>query len=283
MFVSKLFIEFMLYSFLGWIYECTYCTVKEGHWRNRGFLFGPLCPIYGTGTVACELIFGYLPMFRSIPYSQIPIWKIFAICALGSIVLEYGTSYFLEKRFHAVWWEYYDMPLNINGRVCVPATMGFGIAGILVTRFALPFMEKVMGGLNPIAAEIIALLLMGYLAADLVLTVSSLIHLLDMVEGAMAEFDGRMEDMYKNAVATPGKAKEALTSVPVRAKEAMAVAAEKLDFRQRYQLKNIKNFRFKRPVFRGGRTLNTERMSEFYKGLQDKIRTGDEKQWKVKK
>ncbi|MCR5342882.1 MAG: putative ABC transporter permease [Butyrivibrio sp.] len=277
MFVSKIFILFMAYSFIGWIYECIYCTVKEGHWRNRGFLFGPICPIYGTGSVACELVFGYLPVFRGIPYNEIPIWKIFVICALGSMVLEYSTSYFLEKRFHAVWWEYYDMPLNINGRVCVPATLGFGVAGILVTRFVMPFSEKVLGMIHPLAAEIIALVLMAYLAADLVLTVSSLVHLLDMVEGAMAEFDGRMEDVYKTAAATPGKAKEAITSVPIMAKSAIAFAAERLDFRQRYQLGNIKNFRFKRPVFRGGKKLNTERMSEFYKGLQDRIRMGNDK------
>ncbi|WP_049945400.1 putative ABC transporter permease [Butyrivibrio sp. AC2005] len=277
MFVSKFFIEFMVYSFIGWIYECTYCTVKEGHWRNRGFLFGPICPIYGTGAVACSIVFGYLPMFRGIPYNMIPIWKIFIICALGSIVLEYSTSYILEKKFHAVWWEYYDMPLNINGRVCVPATLGFGFAGILVTRFACPVAENIRNMMNPLLAEIIALLLMAYLAADLVLTVSSLVHLQEMVAGAMAEFDERMEDFYITAASTPGKAKEAITSVPVKAREAVAFAAERLDFRQKYQLGNIKNFRFKRPVFRGGKKLNTDRMSEFYRGLQDRIRTGNDK------
>ncbi|WP_051656736.1 putative ABC transporter permease [Butyrivibrio sp. AE3004] len=276
MFISKLFIEFVIYSFVGWVYECIYCTVKEGHWRNRGFLFGPICPIYGTGAVLCSIVFGYLPWFRGIPYNMIPIWKIFLICAVGSIILEYSTSYFLEKRFHAVWWEYNDIPLNINGRVCVPATVGFGVAGVLVTRFVLPFSEKVKAMVNPYVAEVIALLLMAYLAADLVLTVSSLIHLLDMVEGAMAEFDEKMEDVYQTAAATPVRAKEAITAVPARAREAIASAAESLDFRQRYQLKNIKNFRFKRPVFRGGRKLNTDRMSEFYKGLQDRI-TGNER------
>ncbi|SDB45263.1 putative ABC transporter permease [Butyrivibrio sp. INlla16] len=274
MLISKLFIEFMIYSFVGWIYECIYCTVKEGHWRNRGFLFGPLCPIYGTGAVACEVVFGYLPFFRGIPYNMIPLWKIFVICALGSVVLEYSTSYFLEKRFHAVWWEYNDIPLNINGRVCVPATLGFGVAGILVTRFVLPFSENIKAMIHPFVAEIVALLLMAYLAADLVLTVSSLIHLLDIVEGAMAQFDDKMEGVYMTAASTPAKAKEAISMVPQRAMEAISTAAESLDFRQKYLLNNIKNFRFKRPVLRGGKSLNTERMSEFYKGLQDRIRTG---------
>ncbi len=294
MFLSKLFIEFMIFSFIGWIYECTYCTVKEGHWQNRGFLFGPICPIYGTGTVLTELIFLYLPFFRNVPADQIPLWKIFLICSVGSVFLEYGTSYILEKRFHAVWWDYNDMPLSINGRICVPATLGFGVAGILVTRFIIPFSTSVKAALNPNLAEFLALLLMAYLAADLVLTVSSLYHLLSMVENIMSEFDVRMEGAYQTAAATPAKARETITAMPQKAKEmALSVpnmarealssyeermkekvnlSASRLDFRQKYQLKSIKGFRFRRPIFRCEENLNTEKMSDFYNSLQDKIK-----------
>ena len=214
---------------------------------------------------------------------------------MGSFFLEYGTSYVLEKRFHAVWWDYNDMPLNINGRVCVPATIGFGVAGILMTRFVLPFTEKVRSAVNPYVAEFVALLLMAYLAADLVLTVSSLYHLLAMVENAMCEFDNRMEGAFQTAAATPARAKETITAMPQKAKEmALSVpgmakgaiatyeekmkeivnsSAEKLDFRQKYQLKTIKIFRYKRPVLRSGKRLNTEKMHDFYRGLQDRIKS----------
>lgn len=296
MFVCKLFVEFMIYNFLGWVYECTYCTVKEGHWRNRGFLFGPICPIYGSGAVIAELIFTMLPIFRKMPVQEIPMWKVFLVCSIGSFFLEYGTSYFLEKRFHAVWWDYNDMPLNLNGRVCVPATIGFGVAGIFFSRFVFPASARIKASMNPYLAEILALILMGYLAADLVLTVSSLYHLLDMVENVMADFDERMEGAYQTAAATPAKAKETISAMPQKAKEmALSVpniakealagyeermkdrvntSAEKLDFRQKYQLKNIKIFRYKKPVIKKGRSLNTEKMYEFYTGLQEKIRSG---------
>ncbi|WP_026670982.1 putative ABC transporter permease [Butyrivibrio sp. AE3006] len=256
MLISKLFIEFVMFSFIGWIYECTYCTVKEGHWSNRGFLFGPICPIYGTGTVLTLIIFGYVPVFSRVPVNEIPIWQIFLICSVGSIFLEYGTSYFLEKRFHAVWWDYNDMPLNINGRVCVPATLGFGVAGILVTRFVLPFSFRFCETVNPYVAEVIALLLMAYLAADLVLTVSSLYHLLTMVEKTMGGFDEKMEGAVQIA------------------REKVNATAEMLDFRQKYQLKSIKNFRFKRPVLRSGKLINTKAMLEVFKALQEKIKAG---------
>ncbi len=260
MIVSILFIEFMLFSFIGWVYECTYCTVKEGHWQNRGFLFGPICPIYGTGTVLTLAIFSYLPWFKNQPVYQIPMWKIFLICAGGSIILEYGTSYILEKKFHAVWWDYNDMPLNINGRICVPATIGFGIVGILVVRYVLPFSNMMRRMINPYFAEILALLLMGYLAADLVLTVSSLYHLLSMVENVMSEFDIRMEDAFQTAAATPAKARDKIASM--------------LDIRQKHQLKAIKNFRFKKPKLISGKMVNVEKLTDFYKGLQDRISTG---------
>ena len=152
------------------------------------------------------------------------------------------------------------MPLNINGRVCVPATLGFGVAGILVVRFVMPFAAKVSNELNPYVAEILALLLMAYLAADLCLTVSSLYHLLSMVEHVITGFDEKMEGAYQTAAATPGKARETIASM--------------LDFRQRYQLKTIKGFRFKKPRLIQGTLVNVERLSEFYRGLQDRIRSG---------
>lgn len=293
MFISKLFIEFMVYSFLGWIYECTYCTVKEGHWANRGFLFGPICPIYGTGAVVCSLIFGYLPMFRDMHYREVPMWQIFVICAVGSFFLEYGTSYLLEKRFHAVWWDYADMPLNINGRVCVPATVGFGVAGILCTKFVFPVSESIKAAINPMIAEVVALLLMAYLAADLVLTVSSLVQLLAIVEGAMNEFDVRMEKTVQTAaeapgkaigtitavpglakgaiLAAPGKAREAIISYEEAIKEKVTTSAARLNFRQEYELKNIKNFRFRTPTFKF--KVSPEKMIDFYKRLQDNVKS----------
>ena len=66
-------------------------------------------------------------------------WQIFLVAFLGSIVLEYGTSWALEKLFHAYWWDYSSMPLNINGRVCFPYSVGFGVAGLIVVYFIAPF------------------------------------------------------------------------------------------------------------------------------------------------
>lgn len=196
--ISLYFVEFILFSFIGWIYECLFCMIKEHHWENRGFLFGPVCPIYGVGAVSTLILFGT---------GSMPLWGVFLVCAGGSIVLEYGTSYLLEKRFHALWWDYSDMPLNINGRICLPATLGFGITGVLIRHFVAPLSERVHAMMPPFAAEIAALILMGIFAADLALTVESLKQLTAKIIQIEEEFNERMQAAYETAATAPQAAK----------------------------------------------------------------------------
>ncbi len=198
--VSKFFIDFIVFSFLGWIYECIYCTLRTKHWQNRGFLFGPVCPIYGSAAVAGMVIFGRLPVFAG---SFVPAWKIFLISALASAVLEFVTSWVLEKLFHAVWWDYSRIPLNIQGRISLPTTTGFGLAGILVVRFLIPFVEDLQKGFSTVSVEIASLLLMAFFAADLALTVASLTQLLTRIEEVQKDFNTRMEAGYRIAQQGP--------------------------------------------------------------------------------
>ena len=220
MLLSKLFVEFMVYSFIGWVYECIYCTCKEHHWQNRGFLFGPLCPIYGAGGMGGILLFGpgglverAHAMSGHPVQGDLPWWEIFLISALASIVLEYSTSYILEKIFHAVWWDYSDIPFNINGRVCLPATMGFGAAGVLIVRFLLPAARTVKAMCPPLLAELLSLILMAYLAGDLVLTISSLTQLLQKVEAFEEAFNARAEDVYRTAAELTYRQRYVLSSI----------------------------------------------------------------------
>ena len=116
MIFSLYFVYFIEASFIGWVWECTYNAVKQHRWENRGFLFGPVIPIYGVGTVGMMIIVRLLPTLAA---DDVSLWKVFLISVVGSAILEYLTSYFMEKLFHAVWWDYSDMPLNIHGRICL--------------------------------------------------------------------------------------------------------------------------------------------------------------------
>ena len=197
---SELFNIFILASFIGWIYECIYCTVKTTRWQNRGFLFGPICPIYGLGFVGGSALMQLPVISGSRSGGEISLPLLFLVCAAGSAVLEYVTSYLLEKLFHARWWDYSHVPLNINGRICLPATLGFGAAGVIILGFLLPYLRASIPApsvsIPVLAQEIISLVLMGLFGADLALSVSSVTRLLDTLEKMEAGFDERMEAGY---------------------------------------------------------------------------------------
>lgn len=171
MWISKYFVYFTLYSCMGWIYESIFCTIKNGYWENRGFLYGPACPIYGVGAT---LIMFIDDMIHAGGGHEFLWWQIFLVAFLGSIVLEYVTSYVLEKLFHAYWWDYSKVPFNIHGRVCLPASAGFGVAGLVVIYAIAPFVRRITGWISPVGMEAVSLLFMAAVAVDVTLTVSAL-------------------------------------------------------------------------------------------------------------
>lgn len=192
MVISLYFICFIIFSFMGWVYESIYCTVKSHHWDNRGFLFGAICPIYGAGGIIATLVFNGI-----FSRGEATIWQIFLISMIGSAILEYATSYVLEKLFHAMWWDYSDMPLSVHGRICLPASIGFGIAGIFVVKYVSPFVFGLFDKVPPLLIEGIAMVSIAFFGADLALTVSGLTQLVKKMEEMEAEFNERMEASYQ--------------------------------------------------------------------------------------
>ncbi len=216
MIIAQCFVEFIFYSFLGWVWESIYCTTKEKKWADRGFLFGPVCPIYGSCVVVTSIIFGLIPALSD---PSFPIWAIFVICYIGSAVAEFGTSWVLEKRFHARWWDYSTMPLNIQGRICVPVSICFGLAGVLIVKYLIPFINGMHSVINPIVYEILALVLAAVFGADFALTEASLSALLKDVEKMHEEFNEKAQARYE-------KVQEEVSSIEARVNnEKMAMEA----------------------------------------------------------
>lgn len=248
-------IKFIIFSFMGWVYECIYSMVTTGHWDNRGFLIGPICPIYGIGAASAMIIFNELPWFEA---GDTPWWKIFLICAIGSAILEYTVSLILEKKFHAMWWDYSKVPFNIKGRICLPATLGFGVAGVVIVKLFFPwFLEhtQVMND-HPLINEIIAIVLVFILGMDLALSIASITELLSYLDDVQEKFDERMEASVEKVTAAPGAFMEKVTEAPGALKEKMTEApaafvekmkekAKALNPRQKHHLRSIKTFKLK--------------------------------------
>ena len=134
------FLLFITYSILGWLMEviCTSYNLKR--FVNRGFLIGPYCPIYGSGAVLITLLLN--------KYLDNPI-TLFIMAILLCGVLEYLTSYVMEKVFHLRWWDYSDKKININGRVCLDTIIPFGILGTIIMYVTNPFFLDKLNLLSP--------------------------------------------------------------------------------------------------------------------------------------
>ncbi|MBR6472749.1 MAG: hypothetical protein IKS99_03335 [Firmicutes bacterium] len=207
MIFAQYFVEFIFYSFLGWIWESIYCTIKEKHWQDRGFLFGPYCPIYGSCIVGAEILFTHI-IKTDMQELSFPV--IFIIAYLGSAAAEFGTSWVLEKRFHARWWDYSDMPLNIQGRICVPVSICFGIAGVFCVKVLIPWMAGLHTEIPGLVYEGLALFLAAVFGADYALTEASLNALLKRMEDYKADFNERAQETYVRISDTPETIRTAL-------------------------------------------------------------------------
>lgn len=124
---------FFLLSFIGWLWEVLLFLFTQHCFVNRGVYKGPYLPIYGVGGLLLIFLFRRL---RSRPLI------VFGSSALVCAVLEYLTSFFLERRWGIRWWDYSGHFLNLNGRICLLGVMTFGIGGTLLICLFLPWYEK---------------------------------------------------------------------------------------------------------------------------------------------
>ena len=159
-----MFIIFIVlcYSIIGWMIECLCVTYLEKRIvLDRGFLLGPYCPIYGCGGVLA-----YLLLTR---YQEDPI-TLFILAAVGASVLEYVTSYFMEKIFKARWWDYSDRRFNLEGRVCLGNTVLFGALGLIFIYILNPYIIEVLKSIPNNVLFIISLISLCIFVTDTILT-----------------------------------------------------------------------------------------------------------------
>ena len=138
---------FYLYSICGWIGECIYCSVLDRKLTNRGFLTGPMCPIYGTGALSMLVSLGWIRPFFSARFPSFvgEIISFFLVVILGTLVcdiVEYLTSYIMEKLFHARWWDYSNKKYNLHGRICLHHSLFWAIGAVVFIYILNPFVGR---------------------------------------------------------------------------------------------------------------------------------------------
>lgn len=141
------FLLFLIYSILGWIMESTYVFIKNKKFVNRGFLLGPYCPIYGFGAI---IIILYLNQYKD------NLLTVFIMSMVLCSILEYVTSFLMEKLFNTRWWDYSNKKFNLNGRICGYNSLLFGIASIVVLYLINPLVTDIIKYLNTTALCIIS-------------------------------------------------------------------------------------------------------------------------------
>jgi len=155
---SFIILYFSIFSFVGWLIECSYFFIKEKKFINRGFLYGPFVPLYGFGALTVYLI-SYLLKNQSIFLTIFISW---IIC----IIIEYIGSLLLEKLYSIKLWDYSSEFLNINGRICLKYSLYWLFLIFIQLKFIQPYFEKFILSISEIIKTPLAFTLIGYFIFD---------------------------------------------------------------------------------------------------------------------
>ena len=167
---------FFIYAFLGWCAEVVFAAAQKGTFVNRGFLNGPLYPIYGVGLVAVVALLA-------------PVQDSLGLLYLGAVLLtsaiELVTGFLMEKLFHQRWWDYSTMPFNIGGYVCLEFSLMWGLGAMVMVKVIHPTIAALVNIIPPLVGFVLMCLLYAVYAADVVATAiaaSDLARELDALE-----------------------------------------------------------------------------------------------------
>lgn len=192
-FIYYLFL-FYIYSIIGWIAETTYVSFLKKKFIDRGFLIGPYCPIYGSGSL---IIIIYLTQYKENPLT------VFLMGMILCSILEYFTSYIMEKLFNARWWDYSNDKYNLNGRICLKNSSLFGLASIAVIYFIQPLINNIIPKTTT-TLVIITIIFSIIFILDLIISlkvVSSFkktINTIDFKKDSTAEFSKLVKETLHN-------------------------------------------------------------------------------------
>ena len=219
---SEIALLFFIYSFLGWCVEVAFVAVTAGKVTNRGFLNGPVCPIYGCGMIG--VLLALLPVEKNV-------WLLF----LGGMVIcsavELFGGWILDKIFHMRWWDYSDEKFNIGGYVCLAFSFMWGMAVVFAVKFVHhPIMAVVKK--IPFQIQVIIVVVCGVVfVVDMIVTLKNLIGInkslgqLDKLAESLHAVGDQLKDVVGNSAIT-ADSREKIAAATESSREKIAAATE---------------------------------------------------------
>lgn len=163
--VTLLILFFFFYSFVGWVMETCYCSVLQRKYVARGFLYGPICPIYGVGVLMMILFFK--------PLTGNPVlFYITAVVVMSA--WEYFVGWLLETTTHVKYWDYSHVRFNLQGRICLPISLTWGVLSYVVIFWIHPHTEALLAQIAPWLSHVLCGAAIGVLISDATLTIREL-------------------------------------------------------------------------------------------------------------
>ena len=256
---------FLIYAFLGWCAEVAFAAVHNGKFINRGFLNGPVCPIYGVGMlVVVTLLWG----LRS------NLILLFLGSAGLTTALEYATGWILEKFFHDKWWDYSDKPFNVKGYICLEFTILWGLAAAFIVGAVHPFVFMLIEKTPMMLGGILMAVFLALFAADLVITVVELAKLpkkmsamLEAEKALKAISDKIGENISETAIAAKEKGDELVEESKPRIEELKAEYEKKTaEYKRQFESRDFVHKR----IFKAFPNLKSGRYSVIFERFAEK-------------
>ena len=214
---------FYLYCIFGWCFECTYVSLKQHCFVNRGFLKGPWLPLYGSGAVLVLLI--------TMPFDQHPM-AVYIAGLIGATLLELVTGEVMVRLFKVRYWDYSNQHFQYKGHICLSSSIVWGFFSVMMVYVVQPQVERFVFWLNSEFVSVMTFLItvcMVYDFAGAFRKAMDLRKLLDQAEQILQELEQRAAEKKRLLEATATFAKATVTENIAEKKEALAQKVQSLD------------------------------------------------------
>ncbi len=231
---------FMIYAVVGWMIEVSFHAVTLGKVVNRGFLNGPLCPVYGCGVLMVLAVLNVIGNTFGVEtdLEKASSLLLFAVGIVFATLIELIAGFLLDKLFHARWWDYRDRKFNLNGYICLGFSIVWGLAIAFVLRVVQPFFDKVINFIPHLLGVILLAIMYLVFIIDLIITVMTILKLnkqlerMKNMEAAILKLSDRMSEAIATGTIKPmDRIEEEKQKNEVKKEEIRASVHEAIDKR----------------------------------------------------